>query len=343
MSMWNILQKLPYENGSNPIRISENEYWLFPTNNIAYPYPNVLCYSTQTNTFSSIYKYKKNQIIANHHCLKWGNTIYITNTNSKILTFTADTHKVNELNLYQKDKNDQFVFGGGATFWVDSNGTFHVLGGLESVGEFKFNSTHSPNKIYIAIGKRLSKHKWQYIRNGSVVKNKEDHYFFGGCSSFSNNTFKGIWKCNQVNAWNKLNVQMPKGMHSFGTVSIGHHQRLIACFGGIFKNNILSDKIYIFDTLYHQWKLLSIKLPKKGACATIIMKDEKRNDDLIGVGWIKTQFGLKSFSGLQLPPMYLMAMIIKYIKTINIYVVQKQNTGHFKISEFSLLNNNYYN
>ena len=119
------------------------------------------------------------------------------------------------------------------------------------------------------------------------------------------------------------------------------NQRYIALFGGKLDGKT-SNRICVLDMKRDtEWKMKKSKIecPNDGSCHVIRTGGIGSKDHLLVIGYIRQCFDSTQFENIQLPPTYIMMMIIERFSSERIHWIQKGD--HFAIYLRDLLSSLY--
>ena len=133
------------------------------------------------------------------------------------------------------------------------------------------------------------------------------------------------------------------GEHSKWFTS-GLHHKMVTAANGQFLFCLTKDlEITVHDLSDHTSKPMVSTLPLRSKVNyrdlfLLIMPDELA-DEFVAVGFIRTLFAESRMENMQLPPLYIMQMIGKWVGTEHLHLIQKNERTHWRVTIKEILRN----
>ena len=256
-------------------------------------------YNVQTNKWSQQFKYPLDWQFAIQSITmnKKGNKIYLSTHQNKLIIINTDTKKYHS-HEYDKD----LLFVPNASFNV--NHKIHLIGNKhlifdEQTNEFK--QIHNFNLDY------------DYCTEPVVIYVPSKQIFISFMFKCVNN-FKdyenAIWVCNlKTNQWHKHDTIITNkcGFCILRAV-LTANQQFIIFIDEDFKLYVMD----IRDDTDYKLSECSMKTPFKHRIVNMVRTGGGIQDEILVYGWIKKLFQNSKFKHIQLPPDYIMKLILKW-------------------------------
>eukprot|EP01084_Bolivina_argentea_P289215 496585_1 len=290
---------------------------------------SILIFNQQKNEWNKILDYK-GQFDDHLAYDETNQTLYLCDTEGKLLTFDVKSRKLSLLMQIPHMFPSQLIFAENKLYKIDN----HILYVYDDIMK-QFNIINEQRKlmfhndfpiIYLKSQKCL-------LSFGSGIQNQRNNSVYNFTDSLHQFSFSDA-------KWTALNVKMPKTLIAFGTVKCKNERHIIQFSGrDTGADSDFTDDIFIFDTRAHSFTKSKIRCPRKEEYYGTMTSDIKRNETLC-FAFVNDCYKGKRFGNMQLLPFYLIQFVNEYICYEELHLFSRLSQEHWKINVDDIFDSN---